>query len=246
MPLHTDLISIIIPTLNEEKLLPKLLDQLNDQILRSRYNYEIIISDGGSKDRTLDIAKTYTEKIYIHRDQRRQKISEGKNKGFYLSSGDPVVFICADCRLDNPEQFFEYLIKFKNSDYKAATFWFEVFPEDKKWSDVIFHTFFNYLIRFLNLIGNGMGRGECQVIKRDVFKELNGYNEELTAGEDYDLYTRIRKIGKIHVNFKIKVYESPRRYRRYGYLRILLMWFRNSLRVFNIVKTQVEEWKEIR
>jgi len=240
------LISVIIPTLNEEKLLPKLLDQLNDQKLRSKYGYEIIISDGGSKDRTLEIARNYTDKIVVHHDKRRQKISEGKNAGFKISEGEILIFICADCRIENPEMFFDYVLNFKNSKFLAATFWFDVFPEEKKWSDYIFHTFFNWLIKLLNFIGNGMGRGECQVIKREVFEKIGGYNEELTAGEDYDLYTRIRRLGKIDVNFKIKIFESPRRYRKYGYIKILLMWFRNSLRVFNILKTQVEEWKEVR
>lgn len=240
------MISVIIPTLNEEKLLPKLLDQLNDQKLKSKYNYEIIISDGGSKDRTLEIARNYTDKIVVHQDKRRQKISEGKNAGFKISEGEILIFICADCRIENPEMFFDYVLNFKNSKFLAATFWFDVFPEEKKWSDYIFHTFFNWLIKLLNFIGNGMGRGECQVIKREVFEKIGGYNEELTAGEDYDLYTRIRRLGKIDVNFKIKIFESPRRYRKYGYIKILLMWFRNSLRVFNILKTQVEEWKEVR
>lgn len=240
------MISVIIPTLNEEKLLPKLLDQLNDQKLRSKYGYEIIISDGGSKDRTLEIARNYTDKIVVHHDKRRQKISEGKNAGFKISEGEILIFICADCRIENPEMFFDYVLNFKNSKFLAATFWFDVFPEEKKWSDYIFHTFFNWLIKLLNFIGNGMGRGECQVIKREVFEKIGGYNEELTAGEDYDLYTRIRRLGKIDVNFKIKIFESPRRYRKYGYIKILLMWFRNSLRVFNILKTQVEEWKEVR
>ncbi len=244
--MHTELISIIIPTLNEEKLLPQLLDQLSDQKIKSKYKYELIISDGGSKDNTIEIAKKYTDKIVIHHENRRQKISEGKNLGYRISIGDILVFICADCRLENPEQFFDYVNSFRNSKYLAATFWFDVFPEEKIWSDYIFHFFFNWLIKLLNFVGNGMGRGECQVIKRSIFKELGGYNEELIAGEDYDLYTRIRKKGKIHVNFKIKVYESPRRYRKFGYLKILLMWFRNSLRVFNLIKTQVDEWKEVR
>lgn len=240
------MISIIIPTLNEEKLLPNLLDQLNDQRLKSKFDYEVIISDGGSKDRTIEIAKRYTDKIVIHQEKRRQKISEGKNSGYKISNGEILVFICADCRIENTESFFEYISEFKKSKYLAATFWFDVFPEEKIWSDYIFHSFFNLLIKLLNLIGNGMGRGECQVIKRNIFEQVGGYNEELTAGEDYDLYTRIRKLGKIDVNFKIKIFESPRRYRKFGYLRILLMWFRNSLRVFNIIKTQVEEWKEVR
>lgn len=240
------MISVIIPTLNEEKLLPRLLDQLSDQNLKSKYEFEIIVSDGGSKDKTLEIAKNYTDKIVVYQEKRRQKISEGKNAGFKISMGEILVFICADCRIENPEMFFDYVSNFKNSKYLAATFWFDVFPEEKKWSDYIFHTFFNWLIKLLNYVGNGMGRGECQVIKREVFEKVGGYNEELTAGEDYDLYTRIRKLGKIDVNFKIKIFESPRRYRKYGYIKILLMWFRNSLRVFNILKTQVEEWKEVR
>jgi glycosyltransferase involved in cell wall biosynthesis len=240
------LISVIIPTLNEEKLLPRLLDQLSDQNLKSKYEFEIIVSDGGSKDKTLEIAKNYTDKIVVYQEKRRQKISEGKNAGFKISKGEILVFICADCRIENPEMFFDYVSNFKNSKYLAATFWFDVFPEEKKWSDYIFHTFFNWLIKLLNYVGNGMGRGECQVIKREVFEKVGGYDEELTAGEDYDLYTRIRKLGKIDVNFKIKIFESPRRYRKYGYIKILLMWFRNSLRVFNILKTQVEEWKEVR
>lgn len=240
------MISVIIPTLNEEKLLPRLLDQLSDQNLKSKYEFEIIVSDGGSKDKTLEIAKNYTDKIVVYQEKRRQKISEGKNAGFKISKGETLVFICADCRIENPEMFFDYVSNFKNSKYLAATFWFDVFPEEKKWSDYIFHTFFNWLIKLLNYVGNGMGRGECQVIKREVFEKVGGYNEELTAGEDYDLYTRIRKLGKIDVNFKIKIFESPRRYRKYGYIKILLMWFRNSLRVFNILKTQVEEWKEVR
>ncbi len=244
--MHTKLISIIIPTLNEEKLLSKLLDQLSDQKLKEKYNYEIIISDGGSKDRTIEIAKKYTDKILIHTEKRRQKISEGKNLGFKVSKGDILVFICADCKFENPYQFFDYVKQFRNSNYLAATFWFDIFPEEKKWSDYIFHFFFNVFVKILNLIGNGMGRGECQVIKREFFEKIGGYNENLTAGEDYDLYTRIRKHGKIDVNFKIKIYESPRRYRKFGYLKILFMWFRNSLRVLNIVKTQVDEWIEVR
>ncbi len=245
--MHTKLISIIIPTLNEEKLLPSLLKQLTDKSLREKLNYEIIISDGGSSDRTLSIAKKFADKIIEHKGNPKQKISEGKNLGAKVSSGDILVFLCADCRLQNPERFFEYVEKFRKSKYSAATFWFDVFPEEKKISDILFHTFFNYFIWFLNkIIHDGMGRGECQVIKREIFEKVKGFDETLVAGEDYDLYERISEIGKIDVNFNIKVFESPRRYRRYGYIKILWMWFKNSLRVYKILKTQVEEWQEIR
>ena len=60
--------SIIIPTLNEEKALPKLLEQLSDKKYKNKYSYEIIISDGGSTDNTLTIADQYTDKIIIHNE----------------------------------------------------------------------------------------------------------------------------------------------------------------------------------
>lgn len=241
------MISIIIPTLNEEKLLPTLLRQLNDKSLRKKYNYEVIISDGGSKDKTILIAKQFADKVIEHKQNYKQKISEGKNLGAKVANGDILVFLCADCRLDKPEEFFDYIEKFRTSKYSACTFWFDVFPEERRLSDIVFHSFFNLFIWFLNnIIHDGMGRGECQVIKRWAFDQVGGFNELLVAGEDYDLYERIRKIGKIEVNFKIKIFESPRRYRKFGYIKILWMWFKNSLRVYNILNTQVEEWKEIR
>ncbi|MFA7385400.1 MAG: glycosyltransferase, partial [Candidatus Paceibacterota bacterium] len=54
------MISIIIRTLNEEKHLPLLLDSIENQGL---HNYEIIVSDAGSSDRTLEIAKKRNCKI---------------------------------------------------------------------------------------------------------------------------------------------------------------------------------------
>ncbi|MCX8010943.1 MAG: glycosyltransferase, partial [Ignavibacteria bacterium] len=75
------LISIIIPSLNEEKLLPNLLAQLSSEELKNKFNFEIILSDGGSKDRTIEIAKKFCDEIVYHLNGTRQKISQGKNAG---------------------------------------------------------------------------------------------------------------------------------------------------------------------
>ena len=45
-------VSVVIPTLNEEKLLPRMLGQFTPE-LAARYGIEIVVSDGGSIDRTL-------------------------------------------------------------------------------------------------------------------------------------------------------------------------------------------------
>ncbi len=241
------MISIIIPSLNEEKLLPNLLEQLNAKELKDKFSYEIILSDGGSKDRTIERALKYCDKIISHTDGSRQTISQGKNAGAKHASGDVFVFLCADCEIEKPFEFFSFVSNnFRHSKYKAATFKFEIAPNEKKLSDLFFHTFYNTYVRFLNFIGTGMGRGECQVIKRNVFENYKGYDENLTAGEDWDLYKKIRKNGKIKVHFGLKIYESPRRYRKFGYHLVFWLWLLNALNVLKIIPKPVDEWVEVR
>jgi len=67
-----------------------------------------------------------------------------------------------------------------------------------------------------------MGRGECQIVRRDIFEKVGKYNTNLIAGEDFDLYRRIKKNnGNIYYSKEIIIYESPRRFRKYGYLKTL-------------------------
>ncbi|MBU2446807.1 MAG: glycosyltransferase [Bacteroidetes bacterium] len=241
------MISIIIPSLNEEKLLPNLLEQLNSEELKSKFNYEIILSDGGSKDKTIEKALKFCDKIVTNTNGTRQTISQGKNAGAKHSIGATLIFLCADCLIEKPHDFFSFVTnEFNHSEYKAATFRFEIAPSEKRLSDILFHMFYNSYVRFLNYIGIGMGRGECQVIKREVFEKYNGYDETLTAGEDWDLYKKIRKNGKIKVKFDLKIYESPRRYRKFGYHRVFWLWLLNALNVMKIIPKPVDEWVEVR
>ena len=55
-------ISVVIPTLNEEKLLPRMLAQFTPE-LRSAHRLQLVVSDGGSSDRTLEIARLAADTI---------------------------------------------------------------------------------------------------------------------------------------------------------------------------------------
>jgi predicted glycosyltransferase involved in capsule biosynthesis len=122
----------------------------------------------------------------------------------------------------------------------------KVFPEEEIFADKIFHTFYNTYFRILNNMGVGMGRGECQVIRKDVFNKLCGYNEKLAAGEDFDLFKKIRKYGKILFATEICVYESPRRFRKFGYRGVTFSWMKNSLSVIFRNKSLSKEWEQVR
>jgi glycosyltransferase involved in cell wall biosynthesis len=239
--------SIIIPTLNEEKLLPQLLNQLSSERLKEKYNFEIIISDGNSKDSTIQIAKKYTDKIIVHTGNMRQTIAEGRNEGAKIASGEILIFLDGDILFDDVSLFFKKIESvFKNKNYLAMTCYINIHPEEKIFGDKIFLNFYNWYFRFLNNIGVGMGRGECQIIPKTVFNEIGGYNTKLVAGEDFDLFKRIRKKGKILYDKNLTIYESPRRYRKYGHVKIFFAWLFNALSVIFAKKSVSTEWEEIR
>lgn len=239
--------SIIIPTLNEEKLLPNLLSQISDSYLKEKYNYEIIVSDGGSNDKTVDIARQYADKVITADNRYKQNIAIGRNIGAEKADGEILIFLNGDVSIASPAIFFDIIdSKFFNSDYLALTCKVDIIPDEKRFVDSFFMNFYNNYFHFLNFIGIGMGRGECQVIRKQIFDKLGGFNKDLPAGEDFELYTRIRKIGKIFFAQEITIYESPRRYRKYGHLYIFLTWTLNGLFVLLKKKSLSKEWEQIR
>jgi hypothetical protein len=98
----------------------------------------------------------------------------------------------------------------------------------------------------MNRVGMGMGRGECHVIPRGVFTRVGGYADGIAAGEDYDMFRRLRAVGSVRFLRQLLVYESPRRYRRYGYATVTASWFMNFLSVFFLHRSMLDEWKPVR
>jgi glycosyltransferase involved in cell wall biosynthesis len=239
--------SFIIPTLNEEKLLPKLLEQIKRSGVIEKYNCEIVISDGGSTDSTIEVARKYTEKITQHSDSKRQTIAAGRNSGANIASGSILVFIDGDIIFDDLNKLMKKVESvFKSDEYLAMTCYINIHPDERIFSDKIFLNFYNWYFRILNNAGVGMGRGECQIVPKDLFDRIGGYNNSLVAGEDFDLFKRIREMGKILFDKSLVIYESPRRYRKYGHTKIFFSWLLNAVSVIFKNKSASKEWEEVR
>ncbi len=240
------MISVIIPTLSEKRLIEQALRQF-DADIRRKYNLEIIVSDGGSDDGTVQIAKELADQVVIYNGEARQTIAGGRNNGAVKAQGDLLFFLNADTLIDDPDGFFAGINKvMSDPDVLALTCYVRVYPEEEKLSDKVFHGVCNRFFDVVNTVGIGMGRGECHVIRRSVFEEVGKYNSTLVAGEDFDLYSRIRRKGKITFMRDRYVFESPRRYRRYGYHRVAFDWFRNALSVKLLKRSVIDEWTPIR
>ena len=247
---HSPFISIIIPTFQEEKILERCLSVFTPE-LKQKFSLEVIVSDGGSTDRTVEIAEPYADSIVIFKGKGKQGIAQGRNSGEEVANGEILIFLNGDTVITQPDQFLSYVVSWgkgelQTSSSPALACRVDVFPEEKIWHDRVFYTLHNQYVRMLNAIGMGMCRGECQIIKRQAFRSVGGYHSHLISGEDFELYTRLTKLGRISYIHSLVVIESPRRFRAQGYLYTLFIWTVDSLSVLFFDRSVSKEWKDIR
>ncbi|MGE5478917.1 MAG: glycosyltransferase [Chloroflexota bacterium] len=239
--------SVIVPVYREEKILDRHLSQFTPE-LRSKFNFELIVSDGGSEDATVEIAKKHTELVALHTEKRRQTIAEGRNRGAELAKSDTLVFINADTFPKDVDSFLSYIRHWAGSDSAetALACYVDCFEEERGWREKAFYGAHNLYVSALNRLGLGMGRGECQIVRKNAFRTVGGYNSKVVAGEDFDLYRRLAKIGRIKFEKNLVVLESPRRFKKYGYMRTVWFWTINSLAVMIMGKSVSKEWEAVR
>ena len=201
------MLSIIIPTYNEEKYLPKLLESIKKQTYK---NYEIIIADNNSRDKTRKIAKSFGCKVV-----KGGSFSQAWNNGVKLARHD-LLLLCADTVL--PNNFLKPFLDRISKD-KAGIATCFVNPTSKKFSHKLFFSTKN----ILNYIGRWPilhASSQCIFVKKDIFKKINGFDTELFLGEEHDFITRASKYNKFKFYKDIFVLCSPRRIVREGFLKI--------------------------
>ena len=243
-------VSVVIPTLDEAKRLPALLATFTPA-RRARSGLEVVVSDGGSTDGTLEIAEEQADRVVVHAAPERQTIAAGRNAGAAAATGRILLFFNADVRFpDDVDGFLADVIA--AAEAGAATCRVGVHPSEARLADRLVLGTCNALFYGLNLVGGGMGRGECHAVRRDVFESVGGYNEAYAAGEDFDLFHRIAQArrrggpGRIRFLWQWTLWEDPRRYRKAGYVRTMWMWLRNSYSVAFLGRSHSQAWEPVR
>ncbi|MEM3374320.1 MAG: glycosyltransferase [Candidatus Woesearchaeota archaeon] len=237
------MISFIIPTLDEEKNIERVVSQFN--VLKGKFSYEVIVADGGSKDKTRQIAKKLGCKVFKN-NRKNQNIAKNRNLGAKHAKGTILVFCDADTQIKNPVFFCKIVLnKLKNKNIVAGVPKIRVFPKEEKKEDKIFLKLLNYFVEKSFKSKYPMASGQCQIIKKTAFEKVNGYNENLSYGEDADIFLRLGRIGKLYFFSNLIVYESPRRYRKWGYPKLITNAISNYLYKILFKKEKIKEWKRV-
>lgn len=240
------MISIIIPTLNEEKVISKTLGMLQGL---DKDKYEVIVSDGGSTDKTQSIALNLADHLVVPETKDRQTISIGRNLGGKKAKGEFLVFLDADVYIHQPDLFFDRCLALFNKDPNLAglSVFLKVLPEHATFFDHLFFTLMNWFYYISNnIFKSGAAGGEFQMVKKSVFDQLGGFNEKLVATEDNDFFNRVSKVGKTMMSAKLFVSHTSRRAHAVGWPHLLSLWLMNTVSTKIFKKSYSKEWKVIR
>ena len=235
MPKKVQTVSVIIPTFQEEDYIEKTLSRLkkvSDPI-------EIVVVDGGSRDRTAQIAKHFTDKVHVIKERG---IACGKNYGAKHASGDILIFLDTDVVF--PFDFVEKTLKvFGDATVVGATA--NIMPSEFRLGAVAFFHFYNRLLEILTKV-KPHSRGEFFAVRKDVFMRVGGFDETMPCLEDHELAIRLGKLGRFVFVPDLTVYESLRRFKRLGFWHVMGTWFIDYICFMLRGKPFSKAWQPVR
>jgi glycosyltransferase involved in cell wall biosynthesis len=172
-----DKVSIIITTKNESKNIRRCLLSCQKQDYK---NIEIILIDNFSTDKTVEIAKKFTKKVF----QKGHERSQQRNFGASLSSGKYLLFLDADMEIGK-DCLLKALGEIKKGKFIVA--FSEISTGKNFWEKSI------ALER--NLYQKEQLLAAARLFPKELFSKIGGFDEKLIAGEDWDLSIRAQRLG---------------------------------------------------
>jgi rSAM/selenodomain-associated transferase 2 len=219
------MVSIIVPVLNEAKVIESLLEHL----LALEGEHEIIVVDGGSEDGTAAIASRYVKVISSERGRARQM-----NAGAREARGEALLFLHADCRL--PAGAIRGIEEaLANPACVGGCFTLSLGEGGAVYKLISLLTGLR-----MRLTGRMTG-DEGIFVRREVFERMGGF-PEIALMEDWEFGTRLRAYGKVK-QLPLKITVSARRWKEWGIWQTF--WRMQKLRLLYSLKVPPEELRRL-
>jgi len=220
------MLTIIIPTYNEEGFIGRLLDQINDQ---KGGDDEVIVVDGYSKDRTADIAREKGAKVIL---QEKQGIGLAKTEGSRHARNDLLVHLDADCSID-PDFLGRIKGHFQNKDLVALC-GLDLYSSDSRIWKFLYNLYSRPVFWIADIMHRISGKywlaANNNVIRKDVFFSVGGYRSVVC--EDNDLMRRLPPNRNVRYDDKLIAVLSDRRFREGGFFRTIMLWSGANIRAW--------------
>jgi glycosyltransferase involved in cell wall biosynthesis len=201
-------ISIIIPTLNEEKYLDGILCSLQNQTLKS---FEVIISDDSSTDKTVEMAKKYGAKVVSN-----DRIGEyhSRNVGAKHARADILLFTSADALFS--ERVLEKTVKTFSEDSELIALYKPLIPFDGPlWSKIEYVLYYTIAALASKITHESNASSTFMSVKKTSFDKTSGFNDLMSA--DSILSRELNKLGKVKICFDEFIPISGRRIKKLGF-----------------------------
>lgn len=215
--------SIVIPTLNEEKYIGACLQSVS-QLDYPKSEYEIIVVDGKSEDKTRQLVKNYDTRLFLSNVRR---CGYQRQIGVDKAKGDIIAFVDADC-IVYPNLLKELDKTFRKK--KVVAVQGKILLSDAKFlENLIGVHIFNLALRAFAPFGM-FATGGNMSIRKNVIDALGGISQDKETNDDIELLRKARKYGSVIYNGDAVVLTSTRRIRKWGYAKTL------SYQISNLMK----------
>ncbi|MDI6826590.1 MAG: glycosyltransferase [Candidatus Aenigmarchaeota archaeon] len=179
-------VSVIIPTYNEGKSIETTLLAVRSQTKSPK---EILVVDNFSKDRTVEIARKYAKVI-----KSKSNIAQARNIGASKASSELLLFLDADTLL-LPNVIEKLSKEFNKKRVVIASL--PLYPLQMKFKHYVLTKIgWEFIPKTLNKYKRPIFCGACIMVRKSAFDKINGFREDLSAGDDIDFTQRISKVGK--------------------------------------------------
>jgi glycosyltransferase involved in cell wall biosynthesis len=191
-------VSVLIITLNEEFYIGKLLSTLCNQ---THKDFEVILVDGNSKDKTCEIAETFKDKLDLHIYKLDTcGIPMQRNQAAAKASTEHLFFMDADTLLE-PKFIEKIVAAITKSHPDIIAVWND--PDSNNLIDKLSYRIFNHFM-FVMQVTDPVAVGAFTYTLKGPFESVGGYSENIGIGEDFELARKMHKAG-----FKYKLLMDP-------------------------------------